>query len=294
MNVSVLSFVDQPQGEDVSSPYAITDQQFNFLRGIARKHAGIALGDHKKNMVQRRVTRRITQLGLGGFKAYCAYVESSEGQKELEQLINVLTTNKTDFFRENHHFDHLAKVVLPMLIERLNQGKQKRLRIWSAGCSSGQEPYTIAMTVLANMPDVDQYDVKILATDIDTEILAKAARGVYNELELSGLPHQLRGTCLRPEAAQPGHFKILPQIQRLVAFRHLNLHDDWPMSGTFDLIFCRNTVIYFDKPTQCRLFDRFADILVPGGFIYIGHSESLFKVSERFQFEGQSIYRKIS
>jgi chemotaxis protein methyltransferase CheR len=283
--------LDEPE---LSVPYLISQQQFNLIRDLARKHAGIHLADHKKSMVQRRVTRRISQLGFDGFSTYCDYLQTPEAQQEeLQLLINALTTNKTDFFRENHHFEHLGQVAIPHIMQRVRSGQQKRIRIWSAGCSSGQEPYTIAMTMMAAIPDIDSFDAKILATDIDTEVLARAAKGIYEEHELTQLPATVRANCFKPDAHGGKRVRIDPAIQRLVTFRQLNLHDQWPMSGPFDIIFCRNVVIYFDKPTQIKLFDRFADILSPQGLVYIGHSESLFRVSDRFQFEGQSTYRKI-
>jgi chemotaxis protein methyltransferase CheR len=278
---------------DLTVALTITKDQFNKIRSLADKHAGIHLADHKQNMVQRRVTRRVQDLGLHDIGSYCAFLDQPEGQGEIEFLINALTTNKTDFFRENHHFEHFAQHVLPDIVKRVRSGKQKRIRIWSAGCSSGQEAYTIAMTMLATVPDIHSLDAKILATDIDTDILARAALGRYDEHEIAQLPKTISATCFRADPTRPGMSLIEPAIKQLVSFRHLNLHDPWPMTGQFDVIFCRNVVIYFEKTTQIRLFDRFADILAPNGFVYIGHSESLFRVSDRFQFEGQSTYKKI-
>jgi chemotaxis protein methyltransferase CheR len=272
------------------APYPIAQDEFDFLRNLARKHAGISLADHKRNMVQRRVARRIAHYRLSGFTAYCAFLKSAEGEQEIEHLINALTTNKTEFFRENHHFEHLGKVVLPSLAK----AAQKRIRVWSAGCSSGQEPYSIAITMFSSLSGVDALDAKVLATDIDTDILTRAARGIYSETELAGVPSGIRSSCFSLHPGAPQQYKVNSAIQKLISFRHLNLHGEWPMQGLFDVIFCRNVVIYFDKPTQRELFDRFANLLTPNGYLYIGHSESLFKVSERFQFEGQSIYRKIA
>jgi chemotaxis protein methyltransferase CheR len=281
-------------GASMVASLVITLEQFDKIRSLARKFAGIHLADHKQNMVQRRVSRRVAELGLGGFSEYCAFLDRPEGQAEIEFLINALTTNKTDFFRENHHFEHLGQVILPEIVRRVKEGKQKRIRIWSAGCSSGQEPYTIAMTMLASIPDIDMIDAKILATDVDTEILARAEHGSYDEHEIAQIPGGAHTSCFKPDPARKGFYIINSAIKRLVTFRHLNLHDPWPMTGLFDVIFCRNVVIYFDKATQVKLFDRFADVLVPKGTVYIGHSESLFRVSDRFQFEGQSTYKKVT
>ncbi len=278
-----------PPGADL--PLSL--RNFNVIRKLALEKAGITLADHKRNMVYRRLTRRVASLGFADFDDYCALLSGPEGEGEMQHMINALTTNKTDFFRENHHFDHLAATAIPAM---MNSGaaQAKRLRIWSAGCSSGQEPYSIAMTLLRAVPDLDRFDARILATDIDTEILARAERGIYAAHELAAIPHGLRNVFFQAAPGHPNQFRALAALRGLVAFRPLNLHNAWPMKGPFDAVFCRNVVIYFDKTAQTRLFDRFANILVPGGFLYIGHSESLFRVTERFRAIGQSIYRKIA
>lgn len=244
-------------------------------------------------MMFRRLSRRLTARGLNDFDEYCALLDSPEGQSEMQMMVNALTTNKTEFFRENHHFSHFARTAIPAVIGA-GAVQRKRLRIWSAGCSSGQEPYSIAMTLARAVPDLASYDARILATDIDTEVLAKAERGIYSSQDLAAVPDDLRHTFFQPADGQPGHFRAMAELRALTAFLPLNLIGDWPMKGRFDVIFCRNVVIYFDKPTQARLFDRFADILMPGGFLYIGHSESLFRISDRYGDIGQSIYRRIA
>lgn len=277
-----------PAGADL--PLSL--RNFNLIRKLALEKTGIALAEHKRNMVYRRLSRRVAALGLKDFDDYCALLAGPDAEPEMQHMVNALTTNKTEFFRENHHFEHFASTALPAIVQS-GAASSKRLRIWSAGCSSGQEPYSIAMTLMRAVPDLTDFDARILATDIDTDILGRAERGIYAAAELAAIPPGLRSIFFQPVAGQPNNFRAKPELRGLVAFRPLNLHDAWPMKGSFDAIFCRNVVIYFDKVAQTRLFDRFADLLAPGGFLYIGHSESLFRVTERFRAAGQSIYRKI-
>jgi chemotaxis protein methyltransferase CheR len=268
-------------------------EQFDLIRRLAMKHAGIALADYKRNMVHRRVSKRLEALGLDNCEEYCALLTGPEGERELQPLINVLTTNKTEFFREKHHFHHLATVATPELLKAKLALGTRRLRIWSAGCSSGEEPYSIAMTLCQSVPDLALWDAKILATDIDTDMVEQGRRAIYDAEDLSSVPLGVRAKFVEPVGADK-RYRIAPSVRSRVVFKPLNLHDPWPMKGPFDVIFCRNVVIYFDKPTQCRLFDRFADILCDGSYLYIGHSESLYNVTERFRSIGQSIYQKIA
>jgi chemotaxis protein methyltransferase CheR len=272
----------------------LSPEHFDVIRRLAMRHAGLALADHKRSLVHRRVCKRLAALGLDSFAAYCALLTGAEGATEMQPLINALTTNRTEFFREKHHFDHLAGTAIPRLIKSAAAGGPRRLRIWSAGCSSGPEPYSIAMTLRDRMADLPRWDAKILATDIDTDILDQARRGLYRTEEIGAVPAAYRARFLEPEAGVPRQYRVAASVRSLVVFKPLNVHDRWPMKGIFDAIFCRNVVIYFDKPTQARLFDRFADVLREDGFLYLGHSESLYRVSDRFRPVGQSIYRKIA
>jgi chemotaxis protein methyltransferase CheR len=277
----------------------MSDSSFNFLRTLALNTAGIALADHKRSMVYRRLSRRVVSHGYESFDAYCRLLSSPGGQSEVQHAINALTTNKTSFFRESHHFDHLSQSALPDILgtkhsPRRSHRPAERLRIWSAGCSSGQEAYSIAITLVQSSPEIGQIDARILATDIDTDVLATARAGSYASSELEALSAHQQKTYFEPVAGQASQMRIRQSVQALIAFRTLNLHADWPMKRGFDVIFCRNVAIYFDKETQCRLIDRFADALLPNGLLYVGHSESLFRISERFRPIGQSIYRKIA
>ena len=277
--------------EDVQS--LLSDQQFDFIRKLAMDRAGIHLADYKRNMVYRRISRRFRALGFSTTDEYCALLTSQDGPDEIQGLVNALTTNKTEFFRESHHFDHLASTAVPESLRFLEHSRSRRLRIWSAGCSSGQEPYSLAMTLLHNVANIHHWDVRILATDIDTDVLAKASQGLVTADEIDLIPPLYRRKFIARAAGTTGQFRIADSIRDVVSFKPLNLHDSWPMQGPFDAIFCRNVVIYFDKATQCRLFDRFANILRTDSYIYLGHSESLYRVTNRFRSIGQSIHQKI-
>jgi chemotaxis protein methyltransferase CheR len=272
--------------------FAFTDSDFEYLRHLVTTNTGITLGGHKRQLVYGRLARRLRQLGLATFEQYCRYVDEHPGE-EMGELVNAITTNLTSFFRENHHFEHLASHALPDILGR--NAASRRLRLWSAGCSTGEEPYSIAMTLAETLgSSLSPWDARILATDIDTQVLARAAAGVYVDERIEGIePARRRRWFRRGTGANAGKVRVNEELQALIAFRQLNLMDpQWPMRGPFDIVFCRNVVIYFDKPTQRQLFDRYADLLVPNGYLYVGHSESLHGTSERFRLIGRTIYQK--
>ena len=278
--------------ENREREFEFTDRDFAFLRDIVTGHSGITLGEQKRQLVYGRLTRRLRQLRLDSFEQYCDYVEQHLDE-ELGELINAITTNLTSFFRENHHFEHLAASALPETMAR-NAGAH-RLRLWSAGCSTGEEPYSIAMTVSETLgPVLPGWDARILATDIDSQVVAKAQAGVYQQDRIEGIsPSRQRRWFSRGTGPNSGKVRVNGDLQELIAFRQLNLLKDWPMRGPFDIIFCRNVVIYFDKDTQKTLFNRYADLLVPNGYLYVGHSESLHRISDRFKLIGKTIYQRI-
>lgn len=264
-------------------------KDFDFLRSLVNQQTGIVLSEAKRDLVYGRLAKRLRHLGLENFTDYCRLLQGGD-TSELENLVNAMTTNLTMFFRENHHFEYLAHTLLPRLLQL--RARSRRLRLWSAGCSTGEEPYSIAMICKEVVPTTG-WDVRILATDIDSNVLATAQRGVYNAERVQGVGQQrLRQWFLQGRGSQAGSVKASPALQELITFRQLNLMQQWPMRGPFDVIFCRNVVIYFDKDTQRHLFDRFADLLDPQGNLFVGHSESLFKVTERFELLGQTIYRR--
>lgn len=268
--------------------FPMTDKDFQRIADLAGRYTGIVLGDHKRDMVYGRIARRVRKLNLFSFAHYLDYLEANIAQ-ELSSFINVITTNLTSFFRENHHFDYLEKTVLPELREK--NSVAKRMRIWSAGCSSGQEPYSIAMTLL-KMPMPSGWDIKILATDLDSDVLTKAKSAVYSMPDVDGLTDSIIKDFFQ-HSSNKKDVKVKDKVSKFIHFKRLNLLENWPMSGPFDAIFCRNVVIYFDKPTQKILFNRYADMLTVGGYLFIGHSENLNGISHRFENLGHTIYRKV-
>ncbi|MDP3854959.1 protein-glutamate O-methyltransferase CheR [Phenylobacterium sp.] len=252
----------------VEGEFLFTTDDFNKIAQILHSHAGIALAEGKAALVYSRLAKRLRSLGLRSFRDYCTLVEGSDGLDERQAMMAALTTNVTRYFREPHHFDHLRDVVMPRLAERAKKGG--RIRLWSAACSNGQEPYSMAITVLAALPEAANLDVKILATDIDPNMVAEGKAGLYREEAVEPVPLDLRRRWFKKAA---GGWEVADELRRLVSFRELNLIGDWPMRGKFDAIFCRNVVIYFDEPTQERIWTRFAPMLEPGGTLYIGHSE---------------------
>ncbi len=267
--------------------FEFSDRDFIRIRDLVKQHAGITLTEAKKDMVYSRLSRRLRHLGITSFSEYCRLVED-EASGELVNFTNSITTNLTAFFREQHHFDYLANTLLPRL--RKEKAGSRRLRIWSAGCSTGEEPYSLAMTVLENLPAHEHWDVKILATDLDSNVLETAQRGIYTMDRIKGISNQRLKRWFLKGRHNKDAVRVNPELQELISFRQLNLLRPWPFRGPFDFIFCRNVVIYFDKPTQKILFERYADMLELNSHLFIGHSESLFKVTDRFKLIGQTIY----
>ncbi|PYB77542.1 MULTISPECIES: protein-glutamate O-methyltransferase CheR [Rhizobium] len=255
-----------------SGEYPLTRRDLNEIASMIYSDAGIALNDSKASLVYSRLSKHIRNLGLSGFRAYCQLVSSPEGAAERREMLSHLTTNFTRFFRENHHFEHLRDEVLPGLIQRAKSGG--RVRIWSAASSDGQEPYSIALTVFQAFPNVLDYDFKILATDIDPKILAIARQGAYDEQALETVSPAIRKQWFKEvEIAGRRKWQVDDRLKRLITYNELNLMAQWPFKGKFDVIFCRNVVIYFDEPTQVRIWNRFCELLPVGGHLYIGHSE---------------------
>ncbi|WP_353350520.1 protein-glutamate O-methyltransferase CheR [Oceaniserpentilla sp. 4NH20-0058] len=264
----------------------MAEEDFKRLTAMAYDISGIVLGDHKKELVYSRISRRIRKLGLENFSQYCQYLETNQAT-EVNEFVNSITTNLTSFFRESHHFEYLAKEIIP---QWKKQGRSKPIRIWSSACSTGPEPYSIAITIKKNM-SVSDYDLKILATDLDSDVLKKGREGIYPLSDIEQLPRDYLSCFQRKEATGVGMVK--PDIKSLIQFNRLNLLGSWPMKAKFDVIFCRNVVIYFNKDTQKELFERLADQLVDGGYLFIGHSETLHGMSTRFESKGRTIYQKV-
>ncbi len=274
-----------------SGEYPLTRRDLSEIAAMIHSDAGIYLNDTKASLVYSRLSKHIRALGLKGFREYCALVSSPEGATARREMLSHLTTNFTRFFRENHHFEHLRDEVLPGLIARAKSGG--RVRIWSAACSDGQEPYSIALTVLQLFPNAADHDFRILATDIDPKILALARAGLYDENALETISPAIRKQFFREvDAAGRRKYQVDDRLKKLITFNELNLLAQWPFRGQFDVIFCRNVVIYFDEPTQMTIWSRFATLLPDGGHLYIGHSERVSgEAKEAFDNTGITTYR---
>ncbi len=273
----------------------LTDEDFNFICQFVYQSTGIVLNDNKREMVYRRLTRIVRERKLKSFSAYCQLLRN-HGEQEKDYFINAITTNLTSFFREQHHFDYLATEELPRLMKNRNvqaNGK-KRLRIWSSASSTGEEPYSIAITVLETMhKKLSAWDVKILATDIDSNVLAKGKTGVYEYKRIENINEDFKHKYFkRGFGENENNIKVNKGLSDLITFKQLNLLHDWPMKGPFDVIFCRNVIIYFDKPTQQELFTRYYDLLAPGGLLMLGHSENLGAYQQHFDNVGRTVFRK--
>ena len=282
----------EPSDQDRETAHAgarIGPAEFAVLRRLIQRETGICLNEGKREMICARLGKRLRELGLGGYREYCDCLSHHDPDGvELRRMINCVTTNKTGFFREPYHFDFLRDRFFPELRARAERGGPKRLRIWSAGCSTGMEPYTIAMMIRERFGRLPDWDIRILASDIDSDVLAIAERGIYDAACLEDVP---AGMHRHFELGESGKVRIRPDLRQMIAFRRLNLvAEPWPIRTTFDCIFCRNVVIYFDRPTQQRLFARFAEHLNPEGCLFVGHSENLHTATDRFVPLGHTIY----
>lgn len=268
--------------------YTISVEEFQRLRTIIYEESGIALSDQKRTLLASRLSKRLRELGLETFSDYYDKLMEDPTREEFTRMLDLISTNKTDFFREPKHFEFLRDVILP------NMESERRIRIWSSACSTGEEPYTIAMTLFENVDNPSQWDFKILASDLSTRVLAKAAAGMYEEERFRDVPPDvLHRHFLRGRGDSAGLFKVKPHLTGTIQFRRINLMDErFPIKTPLDLIFCRNVMIYFDRPTQETLVNKFHRYLKPGGYLFIGHSESLQWVQHPFKAVAPTIYRK--
>ncbi len=271
----------------------LTDAEFERISQMVHQHCGINLHDGKKQLVQARIAKRLRAGRHSNLQSYLEYVTADKTGKEFTLLIDAMSTNLTSFYRESDHFRYLADVGLPAMIERKSKSGDRRIRLWSAACSTGEEPYTLAMILHDSIPNIEHWDVKILASDISTHVLRVAGNGFYSGDRLAPLPSGYASRFFSPAVMDGvrGH-RINPELRKAIAFRHLNLMSDWPFTGPFDFIFCRNVMIYFDKPTQERLVNRFWHLLGDGCELFTGHSESLTGVKHPFKYVRPTIYAK--
>ncbi|HEY3808631.1 MAG TPA: protein-glutamate O-methyltransferase [Steroidobacteraceae bacterium] len=278
------------EGEQGSAEFVLTDAEFARICVLVREQSGIALTEAKRQMVYGRLVRRLRALRMTDFADYVRLLERGDAV-ELQEFTNAITTNLTSFFREIHHFEYLAQELLPELAPRLRD--RGRLRIWSSACSTGEEPYSIAMVLREQQELLGGVDTKILATDLDSNVLATASAGSYpadrvQQMDPKRVAQFFRGST----GVKPGQVQVSPLLQQLITFKQLNLMHEWPMRGPFEAIFCRNVVIYFDIETKRVLFERMARLQPPGAILFLGHSENLYRISERYELVGRTIYRR--
>ena len=265
--------------------FALETTHFNQIKTLLYETSGIDLKPGKENLVKNRLASRLRTLGLNDFDHYLSYIEQDRSKQELTILIDSMTTNKTSFFRETPHFEFIEKKLLPIW------SRKTSVRLWSAGCSSGEEPYSLSMLLLDKLANPSS--ARILATDISDTILNTARKATYSQEQIADVPAPYKKTYLQMNT-QGGQslFSVAQQVRSLVRFANLNLMAPWPMKGPLDLILCRNVMIYFDRPTQERLINRYYDMLSPGGHLFIGHSESMSSVQHSYDYIQPAIYRR--
>lgn len=268
--------------------FEYTWDDFNFLRKLSNEHSGIMVPDDKFDMFYSRLSKRLRLLGLTRVNQYCQYLKAHP-ELEFTEFMNAVTTNLTSFFRETHHFDYLAQSVLPDLWK--NNSAQKQIKVWSAGCSTGEEAYSLAMILLENVPA--DWNIKILATDLDTHVLSTAAEGIYPIDRVSAIGEQrLHRWFQKGSGANSHKVRTKASLRQIIQFKQLNLMQEWPFKAGFDFIFCRNVLIYFDRATKSMLANRYAGLLQEGGHLFIGHAESLYQLETPFSLVGNTIYKK--
>lgn len=264
--------------------------QFDAISRLMYSISGVNLTEGKRELVKARLSKRMRLTGFSSVKAYMEFVQSDAGRQELAQMVDALTTNKTSFFREAMHFQFIRESILPEY-----SSSSRPLRIWSAGCSSGEEPYTLAMVLAEALGDLSRRDVRILATDISSPVLGRARAGRYEEERMEGVPEGYRRkyfTRERDPATGLVQYRVRDELRTPIRIARLNLMESWPMKGPLDFILCRNVMIYFNRETRGRLLQRFSDLLPRGGHLFVGHSESLNSMKHQLQYVQPAVYRK--
>jgi chemotaxis protein methyltransferase CheR len=270
----------------------LSDSLFQQFSRLVYDQCGINLHEGKKALLQARLNKRMRTTGFTRYDEYYKYIESGAHADEMVHFLDCISTNLTYFFREPQHFEFLEQTLLPELLEAKNRDRVNRLRIWSAGCSTGEEPYSLAMCVLPHLQDARRWDFRILATDISTRVLQVATQGVYTMEKIMKVPLPLQKACFTRVSKEEGTFGVAPHIKSIISFRRLNLMEPYPFKGPFDVIFCRNVMIYFDKATQEELIGKFASYLGPQGHLFVGHSESLTGLRHSLSYVRPAVYRK--
>lgn len=279
----------------ISRTYSLSESDLHRLSEFIHTECGIKMPPSKKTMLEARLQKRLRFLGLSSFSQYCDYVFSPQGmESELVHMIDVITTNKTDFFREPSHFSYLTQKALPDLIVAYGAAVRKKFAIWSAGCSTGEEPYTLAIVLSEFSESYPGFTFTVLATDISTKVLEKAKTGIYEEERLEPVPaHLVKKYFLKSKNREKKLVRIVPELRQLVKFRRLNFMDeDFGFREPINIVFCRNVIIYFDRPTQERLLNKLCRHLAPGGYVFMGHSETLNGLDVPLISVAPTVYRK--
>lgn len=282
------------QASIIHRPDGLSDKEFKLFKGLIYEKTGIHLSDHKRALIYSRLGKRLRNLGFLTYTDYYNYIlERDADGSELIEMVNAITTNKTSFFREDYHFKYLNEELFPEIKARVKKGHVKNINIWSAGCSSGEEPYTIAMSLAESFPEDTGWNINLIATDIDTNILKKASDGIYPIEHADQIPkHLLLKYFHKGRGENSGYFRASNKLRKMINFQKLNLLDPvWSHKKKFDIIFCRNVIIYFDKQTQHKLINRYQDSLVAGGYLMLGHSESLHGHDTKLLNQGKNIYK---
>ncbi|HEY5996659.1 MAG TPA: protein-glutamate O-methyltransferase CheR [Candidatus Deferrimicrobiaceae bacterium] len=279
---------------DAASVRELTDADFVKFRRIIHETAGITLNQGKKELLRARLGKVMRRRGIPSFHEYLAIIENDASGEELTALLDAVSTNVTSFFREPDHFHFMESTVLPALIDARRGAGERKLRIWCAGCSTGEEPYSLAVTLRETLPDVDSWDTKILATDISTRVLQVARHGIYSRDKLKAMPSPVVNRWFVPAElhGETGYYRVQNTLRKMITFARLNLQGEYPFKGPFDAIFCRNVMIYFDRPTQETLVNRCHHYLADGGYLFIGHSESLNSIAHPLKYIRPAVYRK--
>ena len=269
--------------------FLFTEKDFNYLRKVANEYSGITVSDDKYDMYYARIAKRVRTLGVDDFAGYCKYLKNNHA-KEFTNFINSITTNLTSFFRENYHFEYMESHIIPEFKKKY--ATKKSLRVWCSAASTGEEPYSIAMTLAENF-NMNNWDITFLATDIDSEVLSKARDGVYESQRISNLSKSRKSRWFRKGTGEnSGIVRVEDELRDMISFKRLNLIQEWPLKKKFDLIFCRNVFIYFDGPTKEMILERYYDLLNDDGYLILGHSESIHSMNNDYTTVGHTIYRK--
>jgi chemotaxis protein methyltransferase CheR len=273
---------------------ALSDKLFQQYSQLVYQQCGINLHEGKRELLQARLNKRLRATGVQSYQDYYRLITSPNNQAEIIQFLDCISTNLTYFFREPKHFEFLEQVALPELLAHKRNARDMRIRLWSAACSTGEEPYSLAMSILSQLKEAERRDFRILATDISTRVLDVARKGLYPKDRVEKVPGALRQKFFQRCNGNDGepYYEVVPALKQSVAFRRLNLKEPYPFSGPFDYIFCRNVMIYFDKQTQQDLIQKMAGYLSPGGYLFVGHSESLTGLQHPLQYVRPSVYRK--